>query len=218
MADWRQRVQAEFRARRLTLEKEEEIVAELADYLEDFYSDCRRQGDTDARARARALAQVPDWRKLARRIHRARFEEDAVNARTRSFWLPGVVTLVLSESLLMLAARVGPFPRVIPVGPGLSLILYWPWLVLLPVVGALGAYWSRRVGGRLPVRLGASLFPAACLLGFLVLLLPVSFIVDRHVPLALKLSGFVLYIGNWVLLPGAALFLGALPFLRPKLT
>lgn len=137
-----------------------------------------------------------------------------MNERTRRFWLPGVFTLLLSEALLMLAARVGPFPRVIPFGEALPLVLYWPWLLTLPVVGALGAYWSRRAGGRLLVRLGASLFPAACPFAFFSMLLPLAFIVDRHVPLALKMSSLAVVLCNWVLFPGAALLVGALPFLK----
>jgi hypothetical protein len=45
-------------------------------------------------------------------------------------------------------------------------------------------------------------------------MLPLAMVIDRHVPLTLKLEGLLTYIAAWVLLPSLALFLGTVPFLR----
>jgi hypothetical protein len=44
----------------------------------------------------------------------------------------------------------------------------------------------------------------------------VALVVDSHVPLRLLLSSLGVALLNWSLIPGVALFLGALPFLKRR--
>jgi hypothetical protein len=102
----------------------------------------------------------------------------------------------------------------------MAVVLYLPWLFALPLFGAAGAYSSRRVGGHNLACLGAALFPSVIMLCLFSLILPVALIVDQPFT-SLRLVAYAVSILNWVVLPGLALLLGAMPFLRipmsPKL-
>ena len=138
-----------------------------------------------------------------------------MNARTRNLWLPGMTTLALAWGLLSILWHAGLSPlRVLPMGAPQYVMIHVPWLVGLPVIGAVGAYWSRRVGGKLLERLLAGLFPVACIFALFLLVMPWSYVVDRHIDNLHRLEIFGVAMLNWVLIPGAALLLGVLPFVR----
>lgn len=189
------------------------MVAELAGHFEDAYESSLERRATPEKALASAFSEVTNWARLGKEIRRAT-QEDPMNERTKNLWLPGMTMLFLSSVLLMFITRFGPFPKMVWLDLRQPVVFYVPWLVSLPVFGALGAYWSRRVGGSLRQRTIAGLFPAASLLAMFALFLPLGFIVDWHVPVKVKLISFTLYILGWVLIPGAALLIGVLPFLR----
>ena len=65
MRDWSSVVRSRLIALGIEAEREEQIRAELAGHLEDAYADAIRRGCTEEDAAARALAQVPDWTRLA---------------------------------------------------------------------------------------------------------------------------------------------------------
>jgi hypothetical protein len=219
--DWGALVRERLGGLELTPAQEEEIVAELAGHLEDLYEGRRAQGLGESQAFeavGRALDEVANWRRLARKIHRAKREEENMNNRTKSLWLPGLVSLAAANAFLMILQRAGLQPHFIWLRSGPALMLYLRWLIALPLFGALSTYLSRRAGGQPLARLAAGLFPSIILLGLFCLLLVGGLIVDRQVRGTLTLIGFATGVGNWVLLPGAALLLGALPFLKaPKL-
>jgi len=134
--------------------------------------------------------------------------------RTKSLWIPGLVTGFLAMTSLSMFSHAGLPPRIIFVDSTTSLQLPIQWLFMLPLFGALGAYLSRRADGHRMTRVAAALSPSIVLLGMFLFSLVVSMFVDRNMhtrPLPF-LFGPVTF--NWVVLPGAALFLGALPFLR----
>jgi len=117
--------------------------------------------------------------------------------------------------LLALLIFGGLYPHIYLLRDGLFIPFYVPWLVALPIIGAVAAFWSQRAGGRVSHRLVVSLAPPIILLGImLIILLPLALAVDRHVPFSLKLEGMLTYIVAWVLVPSLALFFGAAPFLR----
>jgi hypothetical protein len=93
---------------------------------------------------------------------------------------------------------------------------YVPWLIVLPFIGAGAAFWSQCAGGGVLHRLLAALAPVLIWLGLVLIALPISLIVDRGVPLALKATAVGAFLVSWVLLPGMLLLLGATPFLRRR--
>jgi len=140
-----------------------------------------------------------------------------MNNRIKHLWLPGLATLALSMVLLMVLMRSGIQPLVVTLRLPYLLLFYVPWLVALPVIGALGAYWSRRAGGGHQAGIAAGLFPAWAMAILFLTMWPLGWLIEsyvRQVPARVNLSALALYLLNWGLIPGAALLVGALPFLR----
>jgi cation transport ATPase len=191
--------------------QQEEIVNELAGHLEDLYQEHRAQGICKSVAMERSLEQVSDWNRLAETIQRAKREEKMMNNRTRTLWVPGLVSLTAAMACLTISTLAGLQPRFVARGLADG-VVYLPWLLMLPVCGAAGAYLSRRAGGERPARLAAGLFPVialAILVGFLVLIGKFVFAKPEwlYFSVAAVLGG---------ILPALALWLGAMPFLKPS--
>jgi hypothetical protein len=89
-----------------------------------------------------------------------------MNKRLRAFWLPGLVMGVLSMGLLLVCLRLGFQP--------LTFFLHWhhpwqfylPWLAMLPLLGALGAYPVSPRGRRDLNAVGSGAFPSNSTDGF----------------------------------------------------
>ncbi|HMD99158.1 MAG TPA: hypothetical protein VKM93_17755 [Terriglobia bacterium] len=136
--------------------------------------------------------------------------------RAKNLWLPGIVTSFASVALLGVLDRAGVKPLTIFISVGQTLYLDLFWLLALPLLGALGAWWSKRAGGGPRERALAGIFPASPVAPVVMVCLgayPVALVIDSHVSLRL-LSSFGLGLLNYSLIPGVALFLGALPFLK----
>jgi hypothetical protein len=203
--------------------REEEILRELAEHLADQTEEMERDGLPGETAAREALRRVTDWPELRDEIIRAETEEVTMNYewtyRTKALWLPALGALILSNVLLALMQIFGPPPRFHWLSANGSVepyvVFFVPWLISQPVVGAIAAYWSRRARGTVRHQLLAALAPAIALLGFFLLVLPVSFIVDRQVSHDLRFwTGVLVMTATWVVLPGVPLLLGAAPFLR----
>ena len=135
-----------------------------------------------------------------------------MNNRDKRIWLPGLMTLVLTLGLFWLLVALGFPPRIFRFhNPPLMFSL--PWTLALPVIGALGAYASRRSGGKAREQLLAALFAPALLTLIFVVVLPLVLIAGSGAPRGLLLFGFASAILNCVVIPGTALFVGVLPFL-----
>ena len=87
------------------------VVAELSSHLEDAYEELLEAGLSEPEAIKQALGRRANWRGLAKRIRRAKSKEDGLNHRTKTLWLPGLVSLTASMTWLMLLQRLGPQPR-----------------------------------------------------------------------------------------------------------
>ena len=215
MPDWQRLARQRLTPLALESVREDEIVAELAGHLEDLYADLVRQGIPEEEAIQSALSAAADWDELRREIQRAANEEIIMNYRVKTIWLPGACTIALSGIVLrLLQIPSAPVPRVLWPWHSTELVIYWWWLLSLPVIGAIGAYWSRHAGGRLMERALAVSLPALGMVGLPLLMFPFVLVSDliRHhsfplVPMALLLLG-------WGVLPEAALMVGALPFFR----
>jgi hypothetical protein len=133
-----------------------------------------------------------------------------MNKRTATFWFPAFCSLTAAMGSLMILRQMGLRPNILWVGR-MPVLLYVPWLALLPLSGTVGAFLSRRGGGRFSACLTAALFPTMTLCGLLSLGLTWMAIagqLDRPRWLYIVLGLF-----NWAVLPSVALLLGASPFL-----
>ena len=216
MHDWKHLVRAHLRGLELSDSRREEIVAEFASHLEDHFNELRRGGLSESESIQRALDEIPNWRKLCCRINRAAREEEKMTQRTKSLWIPGFAMVAVMLAGLIGAFRANMYPYGLIVTSDYSLLIYVPWLVSLPLIGALGAYWSRRSGGESSTALRACLIPVAVLIAMFLASTPVTvFWIFRSV---LSLGRQMAYLSScslhWVVYPSLLLFLGALPFLK----
>ena len=143
-----------------------------------------------------------------------------MNHRTKTLWLPALISLATAMVFLMISTQIALEPRVIAerfvtlrtstTSTSYSFAVYLPWLILLPFCGAAGAYLSRRAGGQWAVRLIAGLFPGIALFGLVTFLT----LIGQIVPFQHQWSAFVTALLFLMVPPGIALFLGIMPFLR----
>ena len=210
MPDWKAIVRDRLLPLDLSAKQRQDVVAELAAHLEDLYEEQMRQGLSEREARENATSEIVRWRKLAKDIRSAKLTEGIMNARTKQFWLPGLLSLATSMVFLMTLVQISLQPRYLGRSP-LQMVLL-PWLALLPVCGAGGAYLSRRGGGYRWMRLAAGLFPTV------VLFILCSILVITHllVPDQPRLWYGSLAVTLGIVLPSASLLLGTLPFLRQR--
>jgi hypothetical protein len=198
--------------------REEEILRELGDHVEDHADALEARGVTSDAAAQEALDSVCNWPELRAEILSAETEEASMNYRTKALWLPALCALTLSNGLLAVMQIFGTPAHFywLSVGKSVQALCEFilPWLISQLVVGAVAAYWSRRAGGTLRYQLFATLAPAISLLGLFLLILPFSMIVERPSAPNIRLGAFLILTVTWVLLPAMPLLLGAAPFLR----
>ncbi len=208
MPDWRELVRQRLGRLRLDARREDEIVAELADHLDDVSADSDGREVTAEETVSCALEHVSDWEELRREIVRAETGEASMNHRTKTVWLPGLISFTLSMGLLWFLDWVGLNPRIVWMNNP-PLLFSLPWLLGLCALGAGSAYGSRRGGGGNPEQLLAAVFPALALGIPILAALPVILVVRSHVPSLLVFSGFASALLGWVIIPGVALLAGA---------
>jgi hypothetical protein len=211
MPDWRKFVQVQLAGLPLSSGTKADVVDELAGHLEEVYDGHRHQGIPDELATQLAMRQVTDWNALQRHIRNAKEREDLMHNRIRQLWFPGFLTLTLSTGLLPILLKLGLQPRIVSwKGPD-TILFYVPWLLTLPLFGALAAYISLRAGGSARAILFSGIFPMLSLAACFFVILPLSIVSDRSIAFHLTLSGFLGLLLSWVVAPGAALLIGALP-------
>src|SRR5579863_7136817 len=81
-------------------------------------------------------------------------------------------------------------------------------------LGAAGTYWSRRQGSGPALQIAVGLFPAMVFLATFAVFVPLALAVGTLPPVRIFLPALTGQIISWVVIPGAALLLGILPFLR----
>ena len=128
------------------------------------------------------------------------------------------MNLLASMLVLMIMQRLDIEPRLIWVhatAGNFAMVFYFPWLLCLPLCGAVGAYLARRAQGERLACLAAGLSPALALIGLIFLVAPWSLLLDGRslFRLVLIVTGLL----TWGVLPAAALLAGALPILlKPR--
>jgi hypothetical protein len=216
MRDWRNLVQERLGSMGAAEPQQSEIVAELASYLEDLYEDQRAQGVREPEAIELALKELADGRRLGRRIRKAK--EDVMNERTRKFWLPALASVAAACALVAVTAQLSYKPHIILLRSHAAVLVYPAWLLGQPLISALGAYFSRRAGGSRLARLTAGLFPSILMLTAICVVVFVQVLAMGRggfgsVDVAMLARALV----EGILIPGAAMLIGAAPFLRdPK--
>jgi hypothetical protein len=215
MPDWQKLVRRRLSGLTLDAAEKDEIQAELAAHLAETCEELRRRGITEEEAVRRTLSQVEDWQKLTRLIQTARIKENIMTNRVKQFWLPALLTLLLSMGLLMLIQVFGPNPWLVARKSGWSLVapvavVYLPWLLSLPLIGAMGAYLSNRGGGSQRAVFASIAFPVLPYLVFFVVALPVMAIFNDRLAHNIMFGALFVGLFAWVLAPGAALLAGGL--------
>ena len=215
MRDWRQLVEQRLAGLAIEDGEASQVFEELAAHLEEKYQALLKEGVREEDAVRRVLDNVGDWKDLQRKIESSRKEENHMEKRVTQFWLPAFVTLLLSMALLAVIQIYGPNPWVTPM-PGGRLrmtpvaVVYVAWLVLLPFVGALGAYLSKRAGGGPRAIFSSILFPVFPYIAFFVIGLPIAIMLDDHIAHNIMIPAFFVGLTAWVIFPAAALLAGGL--------
>ncbi len=191
----------------------EDVIAELAAHLAESCADAQAAGIPVEHSIQKTLEQVSDWNAFATEIYFAR-KGATMNVRTRTLWLPGLLTLTLSMGFLLILQLSGYQPRTAtwPEG-GYVLLIYVPWLLSLPVFGALGALLSSRAGATRKTVLLASVFPAVYQAALFFIVLPLALIFNRAVAVHFRLDAALTQLVAWLIVPVVALALGGLALL-----
>ena len=133
--------------------------------------------------------------------------------RVQQLWIPGFLTFALSTVFLMTLQKLGFRPHVIGDGPG-AVLFHVPWLASLLFCGAFGAYLSSRARASREITLLASAFPVLALTTAFLLMFPidmvVKWVIGSPVDFAAVATSILKDSIGWLLLPGAALFMGGL--------
>jgi hypothetical protein len=132
-----------------------------------------------------------------------------MNTRTRTFWLPALVSLTAAMTCLTISTLGGLETRFVARGWAIY-VVYIPWLLTLPLCGAAGAYLSRRAGGERQACLAAGLFPVIAMTGLVGFLT----VIGKFVYAKPQLVYFSIAVLFGSILPGMALLLGAAPFAK----
>ena len=211
MPDWQKLVRQRLSGIALDAEEKDGVRAELAAHLEESCEVSCQEGVPEKEAVRRTLEQVADWRDLQRRIFIAKRSGHHMQKRIHQLWIPGFLTMALSIVFLVTLQKLGFNARMVSWRDS-DVFFYAPWLVSLPILGALGAYISSRAGGSRRTALLASIFPALALTLAFLLMFPIDLIIEpivgRQVNFGIVATAILRDGIGWILVPGAALLVG----------
>ena len=226
MPDWVEFVRQRLSGLALDDTEKDEVHAEVAGHLQESYESLRAQGVPEQVALSKTLAQVTDWSELQQQIQMARQRENMMTPRTGRLWFPSLVTLLVTMTLPPLLERFGLNPQFLLLrerhGQTYVFTAYTVWLLLLPFVGALGAYLSSRSGGTRLAIIVSGVFPALALFAVLLVVVPFMGFLEhglevnaRSVFHALTFEPFgrLGVVAGWVLVPGTCLLIGVQAYL-----
>lgn len=216
MPDWKAIVKAQLRG------LPAEIVDELATHLEDFEGCLLAEGVPAAEAFERTRHELTNSPDLAKQIEQAR--GDQMNHRSKALWLPGLASFTVSAGSLcilqVIAMRTNwTLTSLATTGStrmlgGAVLFPYFAWLVCQPLCGALGAWLSKRGGGRKLEFISSGVFPSLIMLAMMSLLLPIVIFGEKNPYILSHLGELAIAVFAWVGLPGLCLAIGTIPFWR----
>jgi hypothetical protein len=175
--------------------------------LEEGYEALRAQGLPDEEALIETGLQTGGWDKLRQGVNSERRRIPLMD-RVKQIWIPSLLTLFTAWTMLALLMVAGLRALVWYTGGVRYFILYVPWLLLLPFIGAAGAYLSRRAkatGWRVYL---SGAFPAVAIAIVFLLIMPFRLVVDPYVVHDFEWAGLASMTFNWVVIPGIALSFG----------
>lgn len=170
-----------------------------------------------------AMAQRFIWLAcMAMLLVAAGAEENRLDHRTRSFWLPGFISLTGATLFLFATDALYDLPaffREISLQPqrllswGSFHSFYFVWLSAQVVFGASAAFFSCRSGGTRTARVVAGMFPIVVMMGTSVVTITSTAAMSGKAVAA----PFPVYLASglfvWLVAPSITLLLGAAPFL-----
>jgi len=132
--------------------------------------------------------------------------------RVKQLWLPGFLTFVVSTVVFELFEILGPKPWIVTRGADMPLLVFQgPWLLLLPLIGAMGAFLSWRAGGSQRAMLSSIVFPVLPFLASILAWFPFSVVFYYSIGHnSAPMAGLMALI-SFVFVPGVALLAGGLP-------
>lgn len=138
-------------------------------------------------------------------------DETMTSNRTKTLWLPALVSLTGSMLWRFILQRSFPQSQPLLNHAGLPLAYQLLWLAALPPVGALSVYLSRRAGGDKLTGIMAALSPSIVMIP-----LWLALATKMSHPSPRQWFGLLCGVLNWIVTPGFALSLGAWPLLRTR--
>lgn len=215
MPDWLEFVERHLQHLRLARGVREEVCSELSHHMEDLHEQLLSSGMSEEAASREILQSITYWQELAHDIEREKGGD--MSKFGREFLVPSGVALGIATLALAIEIRLGPRPMVWRFDHG-EFVAYKIWPVILLLTGAFTAFLARRSGAAKARRVLVASTPALYMLGTMLFIAVVSIPLQLFMrgKLDSGIVGLAMLIGlvNWVALPGIALTLGALPFLR----
>jgi hypothetical protein len=208
MPDWQKLVSKGLYGLKLGAAEKEEVHAELAEHLEETYEALLREGVPEPDAIQHAFSLAGDWNDLQRKIYAARNGKDTMTNRVKQFWLPGLLTFTLAMGLLELVQKFFPQPFILHLDHPPVLLFYVPWLLTLPLAGAIGACLSKRAGGSMRMTLLSSVFPVLPLAAVFLMAIPVGLVLSHTLSHGIVAAAFLTLGIAWVAVPGLILLVG----------
>ena len=129
-----------------------------------------------------------------------------MNSRTKRFWLPAAVSLAGSMGLLMILQKILTPLQMPWKHAGVPVLPYLLWLITLPLTGAAAGYLSSRFNGNRAWSIAAVLFPSILMTPIWLLILLFG---AHHL---VQWENFLFGVSLWIIVPGAALLVGAWRF------
>ena len=132
----------------------------------------------------------------------------------KTLWLPGMAALGCAAAVLLGTSRL--LPASLWLDPRATVPMATLFLLSYLAFGALGASLSRRAGGGIAARLAAGIFPLALHVLIFVTVVVAAMFGDRRSAEAIQINFQLRVALIFIVIPGIALTIGALPFLRDR--
>lgn len=182
----------------------DEICRELATHLEDRFV-VLRQRLPDEEAEREAGKLLNESKAFVKEIGNLE-KEERMNQRTQSLWVPGFVMLAAYTLLFVALVRWGAYASDLR-------LLFFGKVALLVVFGAVGAWWARSLGATPLQRALVGVAPGIMTIASFLIAFPVHAWKSGSFSTGVGGQGAALLLDG-IVIPMAALIIGALPFLK----